>query len=118
SILSYHFCNLSFLAALHLIILFVEEFGISEKQAEALLDITLRKLTILEVPGDQLKWVRRCADDDLVAIASQNGMVIVNFCNKVIINIFRGVILMRLEYAGKIQSASLISASVDEISGD
>ncbi|RWW47566.1 hypothetical protein BHE74_00046423, partial [Ensete ventricosum] len=47
-ILSYHFCNLSFLAALHLIILFVEEFGISEKQAEALLDITLRKLTILE----------------------------------------------------------------------
>lgn len=37
----------------------------------------------LQVPGDELKWVRRCADDDLVAIASQKGMVIVNSCNTV-----------------------------------
>ncbi|KAG1338248.1 hypothetical protein COCNU_04G005540 [Cocos nucifera] len=39
-------------------------------------------IAIQLIPGDELKWVRRCADDDLVATASQNAMVIVNSCNK------------------------------------
>lgn len=38
-------------------------------------------IAIQLVPGDELKWVRCCAADDLVAIASQKGMVIVNSCN-------------------------------------
>lgn len=29
-----------------------------------------------QVPGDELKWVRCCTNDDLVAMASLNGMVI------------------------------------------
>lgn len=41
----------------------------------------------LQVPGDELKWVRRCADDDLVVIASQKGRVIVNSCNTVRYNV-------------------------------
>jgi hypothetical protein len=38
-----------------------------------------------QVPDDELRWVRRCGDDDLVALASQKGMVIVNSCNKVVL---------------------------------
>ncbi|GJN22900.1 hypothetical protein PR202_gb10507 [Eleusine coracana subsp. coracana] len=40
-------------------------------------------ISIQLVPDDELRWVRRCGDDDLVALASQKGMVIVNSCNKV-----------------------------------
>lgn len=36
-----------------------------------------------QVPGDELKWVRCCTNDDLVAMASQNGMVILSSCEKV-----------------------------------
>jgi hypothetical protein len=36
-----------------------------------------------QVPDDELRWVRHCADDDLVVLASQNGLVLVNSCNKV-----------------------------------
>lgn len=34
----------------------------------------------LQVPGDELKWVRCCTNSDLVAMASQNGMVILSSC--------------------------------------
>lgn len=33
--------------------------------------------------GDELKWVRCCTNDDLVAMASQNGMVILSSCDVV-----------------------------------
>lgn len=33
-----------------------------------------------QVPGDELKWVRLCTNEDLVAMASQNGMVILGSC--------------------------------------
>lgn len=36
-----------------------------------------------QVPGDELKWVRRCTNDDLVAMASQNAMVILSPCENV-----------------------------------
>ncbi|GJM97030.1 hypothetical protein PR202_ga13925 [Eleusine coracana subsp. coracana] len=115
-------------------------------------------ISIQLVPDDELRWVRRCGDDDLVALASLKGMVIVNSCNKLppdcrLAAVFvaglslsddgesdeqvvlvsqsgtvnrikvndisiqsraaKGVILMRLEHAGKIQSASLISAATE-----
>ncbi|TQE04484.1 hypothetical protein C1H46_009900 [Malus baccata] len=35
-------------------------------------------IAIQLVPGDELKWVRCCTNDDLVAMASQNGMVILS----------------------------------------
>ncbi|TVU44445.1 hypothetical protein EJB05_03888 [Eragrostis curvula] len=141
-------------------------------------------ISIQLVPGDELRWVRCCGDDDLVALASQKGMVIVNSCDKLralgrktrgvvamklregdkmaamdiipgtmhkmpercndgesdeqvvlvshsgTVNRIKvrdisiksrqaaGVILMRLEHAGKIQSASLISAAAEQIAED
>lgn len=35
-----------------------------------------------KVPGDELKWVRCCTNDDFVAMASHNGMVILSLCSK------------------------------------
>lgn len=36
----------------------------------------------LKVPGDELKWVRLCSNDDFVAMASHNGMVMLSQCSK------------------------------------
>ncbi|OAY83547.1 probable DNA gyrase subunit A, chloroplastic/mitochondrial isoform X1 [Ananas comosus] len=73
-------------------------------------------ISIQLVPGDELKWVRRCANDDLVAIASQNGMVIVNYCNK--LRAFgrrtRGVISMRLKEGDKMAAMDIIPAAVQK----
>lgn len=41
------------------------------------------KILTCQVPGDELKWVRCCTNDDLVAMASQNGMVILCSCENV-----------------------------------
>ncbi|KAJ8618689.1 hypothetical protein MRB53_014875 [Persea americana] len=40
-------------------------------------------IAIQLVPGDELKWVRRSSNDDLIAMASQNGMVILSSCKTV-----------------------------------
>lgn len=40
-------------------------------------------IAIQLVPGDELKWVRCCTNGDLVAMASQNGMVILTSCENV-----------------------------------
>ncbi|KAK6934066.1 DNA topoisomerase, type IIA, domain A, partial [Dillenia turbinata] len=112
---------------------------------------------LVQVPSDELKWVRCCTNDDLVAMASRNGMIralgrntrgsvamrlrgedkmasidiipaamwkdlermaeakqIENLETTTDASQSQGVILMRLEYAGKIQSASLISATETE----
>ncbi|KAK4590453.1 hypothetical protein RGQ29_020843 [Quercus rubra] len=116
-------------------------------------------IAIQLVPGDELKWVRCCTNDNLVAMASQNGLVNLCSCenfsaedrlaavfvvgfslsddgesdeqvvlvsqsgtvNRIKVRdvsiqsrYARGVILMRLDHAGKIQSASLISATEAE----
>ncbi|XP_010922921.1 DNA gyrase subunit A, chloroplastic/mitochondrial isoform X1 [Elaeis guineensis] len=69
-------------------------------------------IAIQLIPGDELKWVRRCADDDLVAIASQNAMVIVNSCNKLraLGRKTRGVTSMKLKEGDKIASMDTIPA--------
>lgn len=33
------------------------------------------------MPGDELKWVRHCTNEDYIAMASQNGMVILSSCD-------------------------------------
>ncbi|CAL9753619.1 unnamed protein product [Musa acuminata subsp. burmannicoides] len=73
-------------------------------------------IAIQLVPGDELKWVRRCADDDLVAIASQNGMVIVNYCNKLraLGRKTRGVISMKLKQRDKMASMDIIPAPMQK----
>ncbi|XP_020517571.1 DNA gyrase subunit A, chloroplastic/mitochondrial isoform X2 [Amborella trichopoda] len=37
-------------------------------------------IAIQLVPGDELKWVRLCSNDDLIAMASQSGMVLLSSC--------------------------------------
>ncbi|XP_009401579.1 DNA gyrase subunit A, chloroplastic/mitochondrial isoform X1 [Musa acuminata AAA Group] len=73
-------------------------------------------IAIQLVPGDELKWVRRCADDDLVAIASQNGMVIVNYCNKLraLGRRTKGVISMKLKRRDKMASMDIIPAPMQK----
>jgi hypothetical protein len=34
-----------------------------------------------QVPGDELRWVRRAAEEDTVAIGSQRGMVVCISCD-------------------------------------
>ncbi|CAL9094296.1 unnamed protein product [Musa textilis] len=73
-------------------------------------------IAIQLVPGDELKWVRRCADDDLVATASQNGMVIVNSCNKLraLGRRTKGVISMKLKERDKMASMDIIPAPMQK----
>uniref|UniRef100_J3LU26 DNA topoisomerase (ATP-hydrolyzing) n=2 Tax=Oryza brachyantha TaxID=4533 RepID=J3LU26_ORYBR len=70
-------------------------------------------ISIQLVPGDELKWVRRCGNDDLVALASQNGMVIVNSCNKLrsLGRKTRGVMAMKLREGDKMASMDIIPAT-------
>ena len=35
------------------------------------------------MPGDELKWVRRCTDEDIIAIVSQSGMLLLSSCGMV-----------------------------------
>lgn len=73
-------------------------------------------IAIQLVPGDELKWVRCCVDDDLVAIASQNGMVIVNSCNtlRAYGRNTRGLISMRLKAGDKMASMDIIPAAMQK----
>uniref|UniRef100_A0A0D9W0M1 DNA topoisomerase (ATP-hydrolyzing) n=1 Tax=Leersia perrieri TaxID=77586 RepID=A0A0D9W0M1_9ORYZ len=70
-------------------------------------------ISIQLVPDDELKWVRRCGNDDLVALASQNGMVIVNSCNKLraLGRKTRGVVAMKLKEGDKMASMDIIPAT-------
>ncbi|KAG8501825.1 hypothetical protein CXB51_004700 [Gossypium anomalum] len=85
-------------------------------------------IAIQLVPGDELKWVRCCTHDDLVAMASQNGMVILSSCdiiicilhpdydvgvaifNGYILVLVRGAIAMRLKGGDKMASMDIIPA--------
>ncbi|TYJ38249.1 hypothetical protein E1A91_A05G430900v1 [Gossypium mustelinum] len=69
-------------------------------------------IAIQLVPGDELKWVRCCTNDDLVAMASQNGMVILSSCDiiRALSRNTRGAIAMRLKEADKMASMDIIPA--------
>ncbi|AAF19580.1 putative DNA gyrase A subunit [Arabidopsis thaliana] len=64
--------------------------------------------------GDELKWVRCCSSDDLVAMASQNGMVALSTCDGVrtLSRNTKGVTAMRLKNEDKIASMDIIPASL------
>ncbi|KAJ1293026.1 hypothetical protein BS78_01G036400 [Paspalum vaginatum] len=74
-------------------------------------------ISIQLVPGDELKWVRHCGNDDLVALASQKGRVIVNSCDK--LRAFgrtaRGVVAMRLKEGDKMAAMDIIPAAVHKM---
>ncbi|XP_021296560.1 DNA gyrase subunit A, chloroplastic/mitochondrial isoform X2 [Herrania umbratica] len=67
-------------------------------------------IAIQLVPGDELKWVRCCTNDDLVAMASQNGMVILSSCGiiRALSRNTRGAIAMRLKGGDKMASMDII----------
>ncbi|KAI7734629.1 hypothetical protein M8C21_018973 [Ambrosia artemisiifolia] len=145
-----------------------KKFKLSEKQAEAILDINLRRLTLLEilslsdgeritsiipvsefaedqyllmltangyikkvslmyfssirssgiialqlVPGDSLKWVRRCTNEDYVAMASQNGFVILSSCEiiRALGRNTRGSVAMRLKEGDRMACVDIIPAA-------
>ncbi|KAA8544838.1 hypothetical protein F0562_019622 [Nyssa sinensis] len=71
-------------------------------------------IAIQLVPGDELKWVRCCTNDDLVAMASQNGMVILSSCKiiRALGRNTRGSIAMRLKEGDKIASMDIIPATM------
>ncbi|XP_074310721.1 DNA gyrase subunit A, chloroplastic/mitochondrial [Silene latifolia] len=71
-------------------------------------------IAIQLVSGDELKWVRCCSNDDLIAMASQNGMVILSSCDTVrsVGRVTRGAIAMRLKGGDNMASMDIIPASV------
>lgn len=71
-------------------------------------------IAIQLVPGDELKWVRCCTNDDLVAMASQNGMVILSSCEiiRALGRNTRGSIAMRLKQGDKMASMDIIPAAI------
>ncbi|XP_073038391.1 DNA gyrase subunit A, chloroplastic/mitochondrial-like isoform X2 [Primulina eburnea] len=73
-------------------------------------------IAIQLVPGDELKWVRRCTNNDFVAMASQNGMVILSACENVraLGRNTRGSVAMRLKQGDKMASMDLIAASLSK----
>ncbi|KZV47303.1 DNA gyrase subunit A, chloroplastic/mitochondrial [Dorcoceras hygrometricum] len=71
-------------------------------------------IAIQLVPGDELKWVRRCTNNDFIAMASQNGMVILSACEnlRALGRNTRGAVAMRLKQGDKMASMDLIPASL------
>ncbi|KAM7508517.1 hypothetical protein LguiA_018970 [Lonicera macranthoides] len=70
-------------------------------------------IAIQLVPGDELKWVRLCTNDDRVAMASQNGMVILTSCEiiRALGRNTRGSVAMRLKEGDKMASMDIIPAT-------
>ncbi|KAB5539142.1 hypothetical protein DKX38_016675 [Salix brachista] len=73
-------------------------------------------IAIQLVPGDELKWVRCCTNDDLVAMASQNGMVILTSCENIraLGRNTRGGVAMKLREGDKIASMDIIPAALEK----
>ncbi|KAJ4720495.1 DNA gyrase subunit A [Melia azedarach] len=71
-------------------------------------------IAIQLVPGDELKWVRCCTNDDLVAMASQHGMVIMSSGDIIrsLSRNTRGAVAMRLKDGDKMASMDIIPAAL------
>ncbi|KAL2943002.1 DNA gyrase subunit A chloroplastic/mitochondrial [Bienertia sinuspersici] len=71
-------------------------------------------IAIQLVSDDELKWVRCCTNDDLVAMASQKGMVILSSGDKIrsLGRVTRGAIAMRLKDGDKMASMDIIPAAL------
>lgn len=71
-------------------------------------------IAIQLVPGDELKWVRCCTNDDLVAMASQNGMIILSSGDRIrsLGRNTRGTIAMRLRDGDKMACVDIIPTAL------
>ncbi|XP_038679693.1 DNA gyrase subunit A, chloroplastic/mitochondrial isoform X2 [Tripterygium wilfordii] len=74
-------------------------------------------IAIQLVPGDELKWVRCCSNDDLVAMASQNGMVTLSSCENIRAQgrNTRGAVAMRLKNGDMVASMDIIPANICKV---
>ncbi|XP_021773396.1 DNA gyrase subunit A, chloroplastic/mitochondrial-like [Chenopodium quinoa] len=70
-------------------------------------------IAIQLVPDDELKWVRCCTNDDLIAMASQNGMVILSSGDTIrsLGRNTRGTTAMKLKNGDKMASMDIIPAT-------
>ncbi|KAK4759946.1 hypothetical protein SAY87_023077 [Trapa incisa] len=80
-------------------------------------------IAIQLVPGDELKWVHLCTNDDLVAMASQDGKVILSSSDiiRTLGRSTRGSVAMRLKNEDQMASMDIIPTSMRkdlEISSD
>lgn len=68
------------------------------------------------VPEDELKWVRRCTDEDIIAIVSQNGMLTLSSCGMLRASgrKTRGWISMKLKGEDKVASMDIVPAAVQQ----
>ncbi|XP_031486660.1 DNA gyrase subunit A, chloroplastic/mitochondrial [Nymphaea colorata] len=73
-------------------------------------------IAIQLVPGDELKWVRCCTNDDIVAMASQSGMVLLSSCNslRALSRNTRGVVSMKLKDSDRMACMDIIPASMQK----
>lgn len=71
-------------------------------------------IAIQLVPGDELKWVRCCSNDDLVAMASQKGKALLSSCEviRALSRNTRGAIAMRLKEGDKLAGIDIIPAAM------
>ncbi|KAL1828264.1 hypothetical protein DCAR_0207462 [Daucus carota subsp. sativus] len=71
-------------------------------------------IAIQLVPGDELKWVRLCTNEDLVAMASQNGLVILGSCEmmRALSRNTRGQVAMKLKKGDRMASMDIIPAAL------
>ncbi|KAK6804753.1 hypothetical protein RDI58_002537 [Solanum bulbocastanum] len=67
-------------------------------------------IAIQLVPGDELKWAKCCSNNDFVAMASLNGMVILTPCANIraLGRNTRGSVAMRLKDGDKVASMDII----------
>ncbi|KAF3627787.1 putative DNA gyrase subunit A, chloroplastic/mitochondrial [Capsicum annuum] len=73
-------------------------------------------IAIQLVTGDELKWVKCCSNNDVVAMASQNGMVILTPCSDVraVGRNTRGSAAMRLKEGDKLASMDIIPEALQK----
>ncbi|XP_028782026.1 DNA gyrase subunit A, chloroplastic/mitochondrial [Neltuma alba] len=71
-------------------------------------------IAIQLVPGDELKWVRHCTNDDLVAMASHNGMVTLSLSSNIrtLNRNTRGALAMRLREGDRMASVDIVPAAM------
>ncbi|CAH9073353.1 unnamed protein product [Cuscuta epithymum] len=71
-------------------------------------------IAIQLVHGDELKWVKRCTNHDFVAMASQNGLVILSPCESIRAQgrNTRGSVAMRMKEGDKMASLDVVPAAL------
>ncbi|GLJ14423.1 hypothetical protein SUGI_0233090 [Cryptomeria japonica] len=73
-------------------------------------------IAIQLVPGDELKWARCCAAGDLIAVGSQNGKLVLSYCERIrkTSRTSRGSLSMRLKGEDKLAAMDIVPVSLQQ----